>query len=313
MRDRQLDLLRGFSVLGMFFFSLILFFCDHLPLILIHNSPGHMLPGDFVLTTFLFVSGVSISILRSRYSSPWSPALWKKVGARLCVMVAVSCVVTPFSVGSFLGMDEIMLNAVLTPPTVIIAGASPTILYGIILAVGIWYSCATFLGAPFISPEQYLGGYRAALLFLPIMIGGILIQKRAAGSLRGDFILWSAITAVSLVVWGLPDKMGVNPTFMAFSCVVSIGILAILRAGRITHDWIEYCGQHSLRMWFLMFVLLGPLRLFAEMKTKRWQLSLEWYQAVALAIGWMIVCYWISRLIDLLPTKKSAKSQDQRV
>jgi len=26
------------------------------------------------------------------------------------------------------------------------------------------------------------------------------------------------------------------------------------------------------------------------------------------AIGWMLVCYWISRLIDLLPTKKSAKT-----
>jgi predicted acyltransferase len=61
-RDRQLDMLRGIAVMGMFFYSVVGTLSRNLPPTLEHNVIGKLRLGDFVLSLFLFSSGISLAL-----------------------------------------------------------------------------------------------------------------------------------------------------------------------------------------------------------------------------------------------------------
>jgi len=102
-RDAQLDLLRGVAVAGMFFFSFVGTLSDALPMVLVHNFPGRLFIGDFVLSLFLFCSGISLAMVFRRYGTVYSLELWRKLGKRLSQMLLVSLFITPFSSRFYLG------------------------------------------------------------------------------------------------------------------------------------------------------------------------------------------------------------------
>jgi hypothetical protein len=303
-RDRQLDLLRGIAVMGMFFFSFVLSLSDKLPILLEHNVPGRLLPGDFVLSLFLFSSGVSIALLRARYTSVLSRDLWEKILRRLAMMIGVSTLITPFSVGTFLGMDEVMLNAALTLPALLLAGLGLGSNCAVVALLAVTYDGLQRVGLGLPVSTVYLGGYAGAIFFLPVMIAGVLVCHEWRDRALPHTLAWAGIVALSWYLFGGPDKLSLTPSFMALSCSASALVLYLLGRFHITNRWLEYCGRHSLRMWVLMFVLLGPLRLYAEVSLHARRLSFEWWHAVAIAITWMAVSVLVSKSLDQILEKK---------
>ncbi len=299
-RDAQLDLLRGIAVAGMFFFSFTLTLSDTLPLLLAHNVPNKLLPGDLVLSLFLFSSGISLALVCQRYQSLCNWILWRRIATRIGQMVLVSLIITPFSVRRFLGMDEMMLNAVLTAPALCIIGLGRR---------GIWSAVVGILAAYIVLarleliPEpitQYLGGYKMAVFWLPILLGGALVNSASALEIRQRLRIWLALLVVTMLVSGWPNKMRLNPAFAALSVVCCGTLLGALRHFSLRCQWLEYFGSKPLRMWALMFCLLGPVRLYGELHLGRSILQFSPTTAVLISISWMGCCYCISRGWDRL-------------
>jgi hypothetical protein len=215
-------------------------------------------------------------------------------------MLIASVFITPFSTGTFGGMDEVMLNATLTIPTLFMASAGPRANVAMIVSIALLYYALPLIGVFEMPPVEYLGGYRGAIFFLPVLIAGALVchswRERA---LRHTY-LWALATVGTWTLVDAPDKMLITPSFMALSCCVSALILYTLGRFTICNSWMEYCGRHSLRMWCLMFVLIGPARLYAETELHARQLTLGSGEAVIIATLWMTMSYAISRGWDKL-------------
>lgn len=297
-RDHQLDLLRGVAVAGMFFFSVVAALSDRLPLFLAHNVQGHLLPGDFVLSLFLFCSGISLAMLSTRYGSLRVWELWRKLGVRLLQMVAVSLFVTPFSTGAVFGMDEMMLNAVLTIPALLIIGAGR--MYAWLAALCVWLVQGVLvgLGATSDAASVYLGGYTLAVLWLPILLGGALVCSLSVQEILQQLSTLAVLLLIAVAVCGWPDKMSLNASFGVSSVVLGVVALVVFRGCNMRCEWLEYFGSKPLRMWGLMFCLLAPVRLYAEVEAKRLSLSFSPVAAVAGSVAWMGCCFVLSKWWD---------------
>ncbi|MFN4894379.1 MAG: heparan-alpha-glucosaminide N-acetyltransferase domain-containing protein [Pseudomonadota bacterium] len=303
-RDRQLDLLRGIAVAGMFFFSFVATLSDSLPTVLMHNVPDKVLIGDFVLSLFLFCSGISLAMLYDRHGSLRSLRLWRKLGTRLSQMVVVSIFVTPFSTNQILGMDEMMLNVVLTVPALVVLSVGSRWIW--MVAISIWLTHTVLLRSGVIPevPAEYLGGYRLAVVWLPILLGGTLAHARSQSALINQLLIWGALLLVAVVFSGWPDKMRLTASFGVLSVFLGSALLFILRHFNLMSSWLEYFGSKPLRMWILMFSLLGPIRLYAEVEYKKIVLDMLPPVAVFLSLAWMICCYWLSKIIDRMQLKQ---------
>lgn len=286
--------------MGMFFFSVVGTLSRNLPAILEHNVPGKLRLGDFVLSLFLFSSGMSLAIARSRYETLWRLPLWRSIAKRLGLMIFASAIITPFSTGTFGGMDEVMLNAALTIPTLLLASVGVATNIVVMVSIALLYYTLPHLGVAIISPDEYLGGYTSAIFFLPVLAAGTLVCSSWRARAPRHAYIWALVTVGTWVLLGPPDKLLVTPSFMALSCLV--GTLTLYSLGRfsIGNTWMEYCGRHSLRMWCLMFVLIAPLRFYAQTKLHARQLAFEPWAAVAIAFLWMGASYAFSRGWDYL-------------
>jgi len=299
-RDTQLDLLRGVAVAGMFFFSFVATLSDSLPEILTHNVPGKLLVGDFVLTLFLFCSGVSLALVSSRYTTVWTREVWRKLIVRILQMVGVSVFITPFSAAAVLGMDEMMLNAVLTLPAFLVIACGRV--WIVLCALGVWVLRDIFVSIGVVPalPTVYLGGYPLAVFWLPIMLGGALAWSRTEREIARQLMVWTALLVVVVMLSGWPDKMALAPSFGVLSVCVGLGTLLVFRRYGVRCHWLEYFGSKPLRMWCLMFCLLGPIRLYASVMYKRMALSESPFTAVVVSLFWMGCCYLISKGWDAL-------------
>jgi hypothetical protein len=303
-RDRQLDLLRGVAVAGMFFFSVVATLSDSLPLFLAHNVQGHLLPGDFVLSLFLFCSGISLAMVSARYQSLRVWEMWRKLGVRLLQMLAVSLFVTPFSTGTVLGMDEMMLNAVLTIPALLIIIGGRWCVW--LVTVFTWLAQVGLLQSHTIveSSGVYLGGYSCAVFWLPILLGGALVMGVPMREMLQQLGAWCLLCVVATLVSGWPDKMSLNVSFGVCSVILGVVLLVLFRRFSVRCEWLEYFGSKPLRMWGLMFCLLGPVRLYAEVEAKQLSLSLSPVAAVAGSVAWMGCCFLLSKWWDVLTLKQ---------
>ena len=297
-RDHSLDLLRGVAVAGMFFFSFVATLSSSLPILLLHNIPGRFLPGDLVLSLFLFTSGISLSLVRRRYESSFDRGMWLKLISRLSRMVIVSLFITPFSIGEPFGMDEMMLNLVLTIPALFIIGLGEVLSFSVI--VFIWGLVAA-LGkfGQLVDPGvSYLGGYPLSFAWLPIVLAGSLAAPWVSFSSVVRCAIWFTLFISFYFLSGSPDKMNLAPSFGALSALAGELCLVTFRRLNLRLLWLEYFGSKPLRMWVLMFVLLGPLRLYAETTLHEARFKFGPVEAVLMALLWMIASYAISKWID---------------
>ncbi|MBU0532199.1 DUF1624 domain-containing protein [Candidatus Micrarchaeota archaeon] len=297
MRIRSIDVFRGMSILLMVFFTLILRLSDSLPELIIHNVRESIHIGDFVLPMFLFASGISLVFFIKKRKDLESRIL--DIVGRFGKFVMISLFISSFSAGELFGMDELMLSAVLFLPVVLLIRFSDKILAGI--GIGI-FALYFVLQSAMLLPDftlHYLGGYSAAIFYLPVMLGGAIVGKNL-DKLKEIFVISILISIVLLAIIP-PYKMSVSPSFMALS--ISVSLLIFILVQKTGNDALEYLGKKPIRYWILMFaVLIVPLDFYA-LSIGEDRVSLWWFDGVLASLMAMVLLFVVSKGIDLLKSK----------
>jgi len=298
MRIPAIDLFRGVSIALMVFFTLInRLGGDSLPDILLHNVPGSLHLGDFVLPMFLFASGMSLVFFHENRK--------KKKGMNYALDVVERCgklalpwvFISLFSSGEFLGMDELMLNILLFIPALILVRFDEKIIAMAALAICVLYLSLYWTNALPDFTAHYLGGYPAAVFYLPVMLAGVIAGRRVERT--ESMLLPATITAALLVFLVPPWKMSASPSFMAISVLLSLATFYAVRNLRENH--LEYLGMKPLRYWILMFVLLGiPLTYYMAFRGENALTGIGWPATLAISALCIPLLYVASRALDRL-------------
>lgn len=301
MRIRAIDTFRGLSIVLMVFFSLLARLSNRLPDVLLHNEPYSLHLGDFVLPMFLFASGMSLVYFAKKREKKDKVDYALDIVERFGKLMLISLFLTPFSAGGFLHMDVVMLSAVLFLVTMMLIGLSETVIAGVGICVFLLYIA---LQQMFMLPdftEYHLGGYPAALFYLPVMLAGTIAGKRMDEIKK--LLVGAAILAVLLLLATPPHKMSASPSFMMLSVVLSLAVFAIARNLEVKQ--LDYLGKRPLRYWVLMFAILFiPLTFWAAYSgIASIPLGLDWISAVVLSAMGVVLLFIISKTLDLLQGK----------
>ncbi|MBD3210104.1 DUF1624 domain-containing protein [Candidatus Micrarchaeota archaeon] len=297
MRIRAIDTFRGLSIVLMVFFTLTLRLSDSLPDALVHNAEESLHIGDFVLPMFLFASGMSMVFFARKRSRMKKSEYALDALERFGKLVLISVFLTPFSAGGFLHMDEVMLNAVLFLPAIILLGFSEVALAAVAVAsVLLYLGLQNFAMLPDFT-EYYLGGYPAAAFYLPVMLAGAIAGRNLE---HLEKILGAALIAAVLLLFVVPPhKMSASPSFMALSVVFSLAVFSLVK--NFKSGSLEYLGRKPIRYWVLMFaVLLIPLGIYAEVAGWGAPLHLGWPLAVVVSLLCLPILFLLSKALDKL-------------
>jgi predicted acyltransferase len=292
-RIRAIDSFRGVTVIFMVFFTMILPLSDSLPWPLIHGVPGTIRPGDFVLSMFLFASGMSIVYFdrKRKTSKTYVLDIIERFGKFILIWFFLS----PLSAGEFLGMDEIMLNLLLFIPTLLLIKFSDNELAITGLAIFILYGLLQLADVLPDFTVHYLGGYAGAIFYLPVMLAGV-IAGRNIDKIK-NYLLPIAILSILLLFIFPPYKNLVTPSFMAFSILISL--IGFKLSEKLDIREIEYLGRDPIRYWVLMFVVLAmPLLLIVDRMGLDLPLQMDWQTATALTLAGVVALYIISKIFD---------------
>ncbi|MEW6722311.1 MAG: heparan-alpha-glucosaminide N-acetyltransferase domain-containing protein [Candidatus Micrarchaeota archaeon] len=295
MRVAEIDRFRGFTIVAMVFFSLISILSRTLPDVLAHNAEKSLHIGDFVFPMFLFASGMSLVFFHRRREGKKAGGYALDVAERTGKLAIIWFFLSPVSSGEFLGMDEVLLSAILFVISLILlrfgwaglaAGAAlPALAYAALAAIG---------GLPDFS-LGYLGGYQAILFWLPVMIGGVMAGIMLERLER--FLLASLVAAALLLLVFPPYKMELSPSFMALSVSFAASVFIILR--KTQSGVLEYIGKAPIRYWVLMFLMfIVPTGFYAISRKLDVPLPLGWVEAVVLSSGACIAIFAASKALD---------------
>lgn len=291
MRVVAIDRFRGLSICLMVLYSLIYYLSPQLPHLLNHNQFEELHFGDFVLPMFLFSSGMSLVYFAASLQRTGKLRVVTKTLKQFFVVFLIS----PVSTGAFFGMDEVALNLVLFIPCLLLVERSSReilLLMGVLLAA--YFPAAHFGYFPDFT-ETYLGGYRGAFMYFPIMLAGVL-AGRNLDRLGLLFAYSLAATAVGTLLIA-PYKMTSSPSFMLLAITVCLATYTLIR--HVHSEFLEYLGRRPLRFWILMFLIfVGPLRLKILPGLGVEQLPLTWFAALALSLAAIGFLYTISRVMD---------------
>jgi hypothetical protein len=294
MRIKAIDCFRGLSIILMVFFSLILRL-GTLPDLLAHNEPGALHLGDFVLPMFLFASGMSLVFFAEKRRKEGRGRYLLDVVERTGKLVLIWLFLSPFSSGEFLGMDELMLSAMLFIPTLLLLRTDWKVIAAVALIPPLLYLALLRADALPDFTAHYLGGYPAAVFYLPVMLAGALAGKRLdrVGWLFAASLALSAL----LLLLAPPYKMSASPSFMALSVAFSSGLFML--AGRLGSGFLEYLGRRPIRYWVLMFLLfIIPADFYVLGSGGSFPLGFSWEAAVIISALFLAVFYGASLAID---------------
>lgn len=312
-RIPAIDIFRGISVVLMVFFSLMAKLSNSLPYLLKHGIPREFYVGDMVLPMFLFASGISIYFfVNKRKGNKW-PLLLDSIG-RLGKFFLVSALLSIFSAGQFLGMDEIMLNAILFLLALMLINI-PSFWY-LFISISIFFSYLFIqtIGIINIFDSAYLGGYNGAIFYLPVMLSGLAIaryiNKNELLEMNGiKKFLVIVIVLFLLFLFLTPlDKSRVSPSFMLVSILASsIIFVTIMRNNKQYSNILqvfEYLGQRSLRYWVLMFIFfIIPHGFCFIAKACPLAFSFSWPEAIIISLLFLVLFAVISHIMDNLAKK----------
>ena len=294
-RNKTLDLLRGFAIIGMVFFSIIVRLADNLPDLLEHNVAGEVHTGDFVLSLFIFASGISTAYFINKRKDKKKSEFLLDIIERLGKLIGISILLSPFSSGAAFGMDEVMLIAIMFGFSIIFFPLANQYYVIVSILLLVFYS---FLVSQFgfsIFDNAYLGGYKAAIFYLPIALGGLAIGKN--GGIVKSVLFASAILFILSLFFFPIDKLRATPSFMFASVVIGTATYALLNSfnKKISLQSIEYLGQKSLRYWILMFVLFIIPFSYYSLAT---EVTITWTNAVIVSVTLLFVLFGVSKGID---------------
>jgi hypothetical protein len=298
-RETSIDFFRGFCIILMVFFSLILAFSDSLPDMLTHNEQFSLHFGDFVLPMFLFASGMSIHHFRNKISGLKATTRAFFVAERFSRITMVWFFISPFTAGLF-QMDELILSGILFIPTYLLALCRDrTVLLSGMLCIGAYFALSAAGMLPDFS-SHYLGGFGAAPFYLPVMLGGLLLSRNPD---KTGIMTWSsgALSAVFVLVIP-PYKLYATPAFIILSIFASLVIFTLVRG--IRSSALEYIGRKPLRYWVLMsVVIVVPLKLYVYFKKLYLPFDFDWLGACAISLFACVVLAAISLAIDRIGSK----------
>jgi len=306
-RDHTIDAYRGFAIIGMVFFTATLRLSRELPEPLRHNVWGSLHLGDFILPMFLFASGLSLAYFLHKKEREEQNVFLQDVLGRFGKLILVGVLLSFFSAYGFLEMDEVILSAILFIVCVAFSKFDWKIILGIIFFINISYILIIQLGWVSIFIGHYLGGYPAALYYLPVMLIGLMLGKGIISKglwCQRNILTILLIFVFFIIFWGfIPiNKMTASPSFVMLSILFSFMVFAVIEkiVTKITSfKELEYLGRKPLRYWILMYIIfIIPLWFYIEYTGQVLPLSLPWFIGVALSLVLMLLFWVISHMID---------------
>ena len=296
MRVPGIDTFRGFTIVTMVFYSLTALFSNDLPALFNHNKFDRLFIGDFVLPLFVFSSGMSMVFFdRKRKKHGTTKKYITDVGKKLLKLIPVSLVLSPFICGEIGAMDEIMLNAILFPVTLVFLQFSVKTSISTMIGIAVSYILLGQIGLLPDFREAYLGGYSATPFYLIIMLGGT-IAARVPEKIH-LLLFWSLIAFLGFCLFTDPLKFDVTPSFMALSVAISAGVYIVFRDLR--NPQLEYLGRRPLRYWIHMIVLFTvPIRSVTIATETLYPINLPWQIAGLAALAAVVFLYAETRALD---------------
>ncbi len=308
-RDHSIDSFRGIAIIGMVFFTITLRLSSNLPDILRHNAWGSVHLGDFILPMFLFASGLSLAYYLKKRENEKKNVFLQSILLRFGKLALVGISLSIFSAYGFLEMDEVMLSALLFIACVVLSKLNWKILIGIIFVINLSYIFLIHFDMTSIFVGHYLGGYPAALYYLPVMLTGFVIGKGIisnglwCGS--NQTVMWSIFIFFLIFLIFIPlNKMTATPSFVMLSVLFSFIIFVIIteinsKMGSLKR--LESIGRKPLRYWLMMYIVfLIPLWFYIDFSKETLPLNISWYIGIIISLGVLMFLYFISCFIEYI-------------
>ena len=312
-RNHSIDAFRGFAIIGMVFFTVTLRLSQNLPDILRHNVWGTVHLGDFILPMFLFASGLSLAYFLKKREKEEKPIILRKIVFRFGKLALIGILLSTFSAYGLLEMDEVMLSAILFIACVILSKLNWKILIGIIFIINLSYIALIHFDMISIFVGHYLGGYPAALYYLPVMLIGLVIGQgiisKGLWCGSNQIVMWTTfIFFLTFLIFIPLNKMTATPSFIMLSVLFSFLIFMVIHtivSSDIQLKRFEYLGRKPIRYWLMMYlVFLIPLWFYVEFSDKILPLNIQWYFGILISLGLMILLYAISYLVEYIAISK---------
>ena len=309
VRYKPIDAFRGLAILGMVFFTVTLRLSRDLPDVLRHNVWASVHIGDFILPMFLFASGLSLAYYLQKKEKDKKSILFLKVIRRFTILALIGVSLSIFSAYGFLEMDEVMLSAILFICCVALAKLNWKIILCIIFFINISYIALMQLDKLNIFIGHYLGGYSAALYYLPIMLTGLVIGKGIISNglwckSNKTIIIMIFIFFIFFLVFIPLNKMTASPSFIMLSILFSFLIFTIVDSIISINkslNRLEYFGRKPLRYWLIMYIIfIIPLWFYIELSKQSLPLNIIWYIAILISLVLIMIFYIISRIIEYI-------------
>ncbi len=297
MRIREIDVFRGIAILGMVFFTVVFRFSRELPDFLIHNVSNSLHLGDFVLPMFLFASGMSIVFFMKKRRNVKNGILVMDIAGRFGKLAMIALFLSPFSAGEALGMDEVMLSALLFIPSVLLARQNSKIIGAVAAGVVISYFALAGIGGLPDFTAHYLGGYEAAIFYLPVMLCGLIAGKNLD---KTKELMIGFLALAVLLMFIIPAcKLCLTPSFMMLSAAISMMVFEAAR--HIKSEKLEFLGRKPIRYWVLMFLMVViPLSIYEAYANTRIPLDLGAMEALLITLLSLPAIYLVSCAIEVV-------------
>jgi len=306
-RYKPIDAFRGLTILGMVFFTVTLRLSSDLPDPLRHNVWGSLHLGDFILPMFLFASGLSLAYFFQKREKENQSIFLQDVIKRFGKLALIGILLSFFSASGFLEMDEVMLCALLFVSCVALSRLDWRAILGIIFFINLSYLALIQIGWESIFIGHYLGGYPAALYYLPVMLTGLIIGKGII--FKGLWCKSNKITIAIIFVFFfifsvfIPiNKMTASPSFILLSVIFSFMIFAAIEwliRDMSSLGKLEYIGRKPLRYWLTMYIVfIIPLWFYVKFSKQVLPLHIQWPLGIVISLGLMIILLGMSHMID---------------
>ena len=300
-RYQPIDAFRGLAILGMVFFTVTLRLSKDLPDVIRHNVWGSVHLGDFILPMFLFASGLSLAFFLQKMEKKKKNVILKKTFLRFGKLALIGIFLSFFSAYGFLEMDEVMLSSILFITCVALSKINWKIIIVIIFIINFSYIILIHNDLTNIFIGHYLGGYPAAIYYLPVMLTGLLIGKGIISeqlwSGRNQVVFWTTFVFFLTFLIFIPlNKMTATPSFIMLSILFSFAIFAIVEQivnNGFNFKRLEYIGKKPIRYWLIMyFIFIIPLWFYIEFFNNN--ISFQWYIGLLFSILLIVTFYIIS-------------------
>ena len=308
-RNHAIDAFRGLAILGMVFFTVTLRLSRDLPEPLRHNVWGSLHLGDFVLPMFLFASGLSLAYFLKKREEEKNKILIVNVIKRFSKLAFVGVSLSFFSAYGFLEMDEVMLCALLFITCVVLSRVDWKVFLGIIFFINLSYIVLIQLDQVDIFIGHYLGGYPAALYYLPVMLTGLTIGKGIISEKfwcekNKIFVVMIFIFFILFWVFIPINKMTASPPFIMLSILFSFLVFAVIEAAVYNigaMSKLEDIGKKPLRYWVMMYIVfIIPLWFYVEFTRQSLPLQMYWPISIVVSLGLMFFLWGVFYIIDYI-------------